>query len=94
MHGNPNWSCTKIVQLYLALKKFNVPVKLYYVNEIVNYLKEQDYVGIVPSDEIIAYQHSYFPNEDINDFCHFHEEVAVLKEAITWQPIEQLKLKE
>lgn len=93
MHCNPNWNCTAIVKMYLALRKFDVPVKMIEMEEVVSYLEENDLIGIVPEDEIIAYCQSYFPYENVNDFRHFEEEIRGMKEAIKWHELDELKLK-
>ncbi len=94
MSGDENWSCYEIVKIYLALKENDVPVKLSNFRRIVEYLQEKDYVGIVPYDSICCYCQSMFPNNDVQDFRHFHEEVKGMFEAIEWLPLRDYKLKE
>ncbi len=94
MSGDENWSCYEIVKIYLALKENDVPVKLSNFRSIVEYLQEKDYVGIVPYDSMCCYCQSMFPNNDVQDFRHFHEEVKGMFEAIEWLPLGDYKLKE
>ncbi len=93
MHCNPNWNCTAIVKMYLAFRKFDVPVKLIQFEEVIEYLQAEDYIGIVPEDELPVYCHNDFPHENINDFRHFDESVEGMKEAIKWQELKTFKLK-
>ncbi len=91
--GNPNWSCYELVKSFLALREHNIHVKLYEMDKVVSYLKEEDYVGIVSIDSRLVHCGWRFPNHSVKDFRYYDAQVKGLLEAIEWQPIEDYRLK-
>ncbi len=81
----------EIAKIYLALKKNNIPVKIYHSNVIKNAFIGSDYLGIVPSYIMPIRCESYFKEYEPHDFIHIEDEKILDK--IIWQDIEKLCLK-
>ena len=91
--GNPTYMIFEIVRFYLGLKRNNVPVRLSNAKACVDYLREEDLVGFVKETEMAIYCSDKFPDHDVNDFRHLHEEkYPQLKELIEWLPLEKVEL--
>ena len=91
--GNPTYMIFEIVRFYLGLKRNNVPVLLSNARACIEYLREEDLVGVVKETEIPVYCEDRFQGYKVHDFRHFHEdEYPQLKAMIEWLPLRKLEL--
>ena len=93
--GNPNWSIYEIVKFYLGLKDNNVPVVLMNKGAILEYLREEDYIGFVPETDIPIYCQSSFKNHKVDDFRHYNPDIhKKILRMIEWQAYPKIELLE
>jgi hypothetical protein len=82
-------------RMSVALAERGLPVVLDRREEMLRMLTGEDFVGIVPDDLSLGYNHGDFPAEDrIHSFLHLYmiEEVCdPLPEGIFWYPLEKLE---
>lgn len=94
LDGNVNWAAYELVRIFLALVKNNIPVLLREPDEIVQYLRGEDYIGVVPRTKQTIYCQRCFFGKDVNDFEHYDlDKDKGLFEYIDWEPLQQLSLK-
>lgn len=91
--GNPHWNIYCTIKCYLALKDNGVPVQYTYPSETINYIKEEDLLGFVSSDDVPVYCQLSFPRKVVNEFLHYEEKHHKIFDLIDWEPIEEVKLK-
>ena len=93
--GNPNWNVCALVRSFLALKDAEIPFRISFPEEIVDYLEEKDYIGIVPEHRMPVYCQTAFPDSKIEDFRSFDSETDnQLIDKIAWRSIKEVKLKQ
>ncbi len=92
LFGNEIFMAYEIIKMYMALKNSGFPVKLSYERErLFKYLRQEDLIGIVPYYKLALYCYANFPDEDIEEFMHYHsDEDKAIFDSITWQPIKPL----
>ena len=92
LFGNEIYMAYEIIKMYMALKKSGFPVKLSYErNRLFKYLRQEDLVGIVPYYQLPLYCYSNFPDDDIEEFMHYHsEEDGKIFDSINWIPIKPI----
>ncbi len=88
-NGNEVFMAYEMVKMYLALKDSGLPVRYGSCKkDIIEYLRQDDLIGIVPIYEIALYRQHEFPNQEVEDFMHFYpEEGDDIADLIEWQPI-------
>ena len=91
--GNPHWNIYCTIKCYLALKDNGVPVQYTYPSETINYIKEEDLLGFVSSDDVPVYCQLSFPRKVVNEFLHYEEKHHKIFDLIDWEPIKEVKLK-
>ena len=91
--GNPHWNIYCTIKCYLALKDNGVPVQYTFPSETINYIKEEDLLGFVSSDDVPVYCQLSFPRKVVNEFLHYEEKHHKIFDLIDWEPIEEVKLK-
>lgn len=93
--GNEVFMAYDMVKMYMALKNSGMPVRFSGCKEdIIRYLRRDDFIGIVPSFEMALYRQHEFPDREVEDFIHFYpDEDADIADLIEWQPIMPLVLK-
>jgi hypothetical protein len=76
------------------LQQAGAPFGLYQKEEMLRMLAGMDFVGIVPDDIPLGYNHSEFPAEDrIHSFVHLwmvEEACGALPDRVFWYPLEEL----
>lgn len=82
-----------VLKMYLILRKNNIPVKLYYKDELKKYVLEEDYIGIVPEGVMPIKCGSYFPNYKLISFINLSDEDDKIIDKVIWQDIEKVYLK-
>ncbi len=87
--GNEVFMAYEMVRMYMALKDCGMPVRYGSCKkDIIEYLRQNDLIGIVPAYEIALYRQHEFPNQEVEDFMHFYpEEDSDIADLIEWQPI-------
>lgn len=79
----------------LALAARGAPFVLDRRDEMLRMLRGEDFLGIVPDDIALGYNHGDFPEEDrIHSFVHLRmiEDVCgSLPDSVVWYPLEELR---
>ncbi len=82
-------------RMALALHRGGAPLVIQDKEEMLRMLTGIDFIGIVPDDEHVGYNHSSFPREDrIFDFAHLWEVEAVcgaVPDSIHWYPLDEIR---
>ncbi len=93
--GNEIFMAYELVKMYLALKGSGMPIRFSGCKEdIIQYLRQDDLIGIVPAYEIALYRQHEFPDQAVEDFMHFYpDEDGDIADLIKWQPLMPLVLK-
>ena len=94
-NGNEVFMAYEMVKMYLALKDNGIPVRFGSCQEdIIQYLRQDDLIGIVPSYEMALYCQHEFPNQEVKAFMHFYpDEDTDIADIIKWQPIMPIVMK-
>ena len=96
LNGSSRVRAVETAKMAIALFEHKIPFILMDAEQIVNMLKGNDYLGIVPEDVTPKYCHSYFPDEDkIHDFINpwYDEEVVkAIEKYARWYPVETLEI--
>lgn len=82
-----------VLKMYLSLRKNNIPVKLYYKDELRKYVLEEDYIGIVPEGVMPIKCDSYFPKEKLISYINLSDEDEMIIDKVKWQEIDKAYLK-
>jgi len=81
-------------RMALALRQAGVPFVLSHKEEMLRMLAGEDFVGIVPDDVSIGYNHGEFPEEDrIHSFVHHWmivEACGSVPDGVFWYPLDEL----
>ena len=79
----------------IALSERAVPFVLEQRQEMLRMLSGEDFLGIVPADVPLGYNHGDFPREDrIYSFVHLdmiEDACGSLPESIVWYPLAKLR---
>ena len=94
------FSSSRVVEtarMAVALHERGVPFILGHKDEMLRMLKGEDYVGIVPDDMTVGYNHEDFPEADrIYSFAHLwalDELDPELVGQVEWYPLPEYSLK-
>jgi hypothetical protein len=81
-------------RMAIALSEHGVPFMLEFPEEMLRMLSGEDFLGIVPEDVPVGYNHGDFPKEDrIHSFIHLYvieDTCELLPGSITWYPLDEL----
>ena len=96
LNGSSRARVVETAKMAVALFEHKIPFILVDAEQMVNMLKGDDYLGIVPEDIIPKYCHSHFPDEDqIHDFInpwHDKDVVKAIEKYAKWYPVETLEI--
>lgn len=82
---------TDVARIYNALYKKDIPICIYNKEEIINSLKETDYIGIVP-DYIFPFScSSWFEKNNPKEYYHAPDEK--IYDKLDWEPLDKVELK-
>lgn len=93
--GSSESRCIETIRIYLALKRYDIPVFLWDAKILVDRLLETDLIGIVPQGVFPAHCEFMFPDEDIHTFMNLpyeQDEIEKMLPFIYWQLPEDVKL--
>lgn len=93
LDGSVSGGTIDILKIYLTLRRNNIPVKLFYKDELKKYVYEEDYIGIVPEDVWPIKCNSYFPDEKLISFINLKGEDDKIIDKVIWQEIDKVYLK-
>lgn len=93
LDGSVSGGTIDILKIYLTLRRNNIPVKLYYKDELKKYVYEEDYIGIVPECVWPIKCNSYFPGEKLISFINLKGEDDIIIDKVIWQEIDKVYLK-
>jgi len=84
------------VRMAVALYENGIPFQLIDMEEILNMVTGNDFIGIVPDTVYPVYCHSYFPKEDnIIDFMNLGSDKEIKSKIIEktfWYPLEEISV--
>lgn len=93
LEGSSYGRTTETIKFYLALIRNKIPVYLWDAINIVERVRGNEKVGIVPQCVLPAYCHSMFPDEDIISFYNLpYENTKEVADKCVWQKIREIKL--
>lgn len=94
--GSSRVRAMETAKMAIALFEHNVPFILIDAEPMLQMLKGEDLVGIVPEDVVASYCQGYFPKEDrIHDCINpWHDEdfMRVVEKHAEWYPLEEFEL--
>ncbi len=90
--ADPVWSPYEIVKMYTALYEKGLPIVFSFPKEMMDYLREEDFVGFVTENDLCVYRQGSF-RQRINDFYHFDPVAdAPIKDIAQWQAVDYIHL--
>jgi hypothetical protein len=76
------------VRFYLALRRMDLPVRLYDAELLATRITGSELIGVVPRSVLPCYCESWFPEQKVIDYMHLPEEKrdAVI-DLVSWAPL-------
>lgn len=94
LDGSVSGGTIDVLKIYLTLRRNNIPINLYYKDELKKYVLEEDYIGIVPEEVWPIKCNSYFPGEKLISFINLEDENDKIIDKVIWQAIDKVYLKQ
>lgn len=83
------------MKFFLALYRAGLPVRMRDAALLKERIMGEEKIGVVPWGVMPAYCHSYFPDEEVNDFMNLpydEEDRRRIAEHCVWQPLDRVEL--